>query len=195
MLIAVTYAVLKSFKALPFDSYRLMHLVWEVNYPLLVVWLPAAYALDWLGRFPPYVSGWISTAVEILIIALFLSSMALFWYFVATEIELRRQGKSGLRFTGTFKESLAVGILFLFGALALFYAYGIRLNWITPWRGRTTPLEVAICHGDLFFRRLIMVIWGLVFLRLAIHDLIVVWIRKEPLTSTPASRAVGQGVN
>jgi len=180
VLILIAYIVFKASPAFPSEGYRLMDLIWRVNYPLTAALLPSGYVIDGLCRYLPGITGgWIETATAILFITFLLSSMALFWYFVATEIEMRRQGKSRLRFAGTVKGSLAVAVLFVFGTAALFYAYRTSLDWISPGNRSATFLEVAIFHGDLYFERLIMVIWGLIFLRMAIHDFIILWVKKE----------------
>jgi hypothetical protein len=173
VVLVVTFYALKFSHALPWEGYRLQRLILEVNFLVMAVWIAIGVTLEWLTRFLPSLSGWREVAVETVLVTLFLSSLALFWYFVGAEIEMRRQGKSRLRLTGNLKELLAISALFLLGAGALFGAHNIPLDWIMHWRTRTTPLEVAISYGDLYFRRLILIVWGLIFLRLAIHDLII----------------------
>ena len=82
-------------------------------------------------------------------------------YFAADEIELRRQGRSRLRFNGGLQETIAIESLLLFGVGAFFKAYVTRFHLTPHDRTFPTPFEVAIYQGDFYITRLILVVWGL----------------------------------
>ncbi len=172
MLIFFTFYAFKFFHGVPLEAYRLQKQILALNYPVLTSWVAIALAMEWLQQFLPSLGGWLDRSVETLLIGLFLTSLVLFWYFAADEIELRRQGRSRLRFNGGLQETIAIGVLLLFGVGAFFKAYVTRFDPTPHDRTFPTPFEVAIYQGDFYITRLILVVWGLVFLRLALYDLI-----------------------
>jgi hypothetical protein len=62
--------------------------------------------------------------VVVLIGVVFISSVAAFWYFVVSEIEMRARGESMLRFRNRPVELIVATSLLCFGVGAGFYAYG-----------------------------------------------------------------------
>jgi hypothetical protein len=173
VLIVITFFTLKLRHALPLEAYRLHRLIMtEVNYPVFTVWVAIAAVMEWLSPFLPNLTGWPKFGAGSLLVGLFVSSLVLFWYFAVGEVELRQQGRSRLRFSGAFKKSIVIGVFFLFGAGALVVAYITQFDPSPHCRTSATPFEVAIYQGDFYFRRLILVVWALLFLRLALYDLI-----------------------
>jgi len=155
-------------RVLHVDYHPFQQLVLSVDYPILTVFLAIAYPLDrWMFPLP----GWLSGAVGAGFLGLLLLGISLFWYLVVAEIEMRRHGKSMLRFSGWAKELLAVTALLLFGAGAFIEAHRIGsifffLDW---WH---TLVSLAAAFPGEFLRMLIMSAWGVLFVALAIHDLI-----------------------
>lgn len=93
-------------------------LVTRLNYPLMECWWILDYVLYRL-HLPNPDSGVVFLALVLVVGFVFLSSVALFWYLVVREIELRIQRKSLLKFTGTIRPMLASAVLFCTGVGAL----------------------------------------------------------------------------
>jgi hypothetical protein len=149
-----------------YDPFR--RLVLSVDYPIWTVFLTIAYPLD---RLMPPLPGWLCVALGAVFLALLLLGIALFWYLVVAEIEMRRQGKSMLRFSGWVKELLAVTVLLLFGAGAFIEAHRIWSIFFFGLPSHTLLSLPAACPGE-FLSMLILSAWGVLFVALAIHDLI-----------------------
>jgi hypothetical protein len=154
----------------PIDYYA-QKLILKINYPLLPVWVATGYPVDRVTPHLPALWGWRDIVVRTVFGALVVSGVALFWYFVVTEAEVRRHGKSMLRFSGAFKELLTVTLMFLLGVGAFIYAYNSRLSWIPHARSRGTVVELAAAIADQFLGGLILITWGAVLIGLAVHDL------------------------
>jgi hypothetical protein len=148
-----------------YDPFR--RVVLCVDYPIWRPFLAIAYPLDRLMAPWP---GWLSGAAGAVFLALFLLGIPLFWYLVVAEIEMRRHGKSMLRFSGWTKELLAVTVLLLVGAGAFIEAHRVGSHFFgLPWH---TLLSLpTACPGE-FLSMLILSAWGVLFVALAIHDLI-----------------------
>jgi hypothetical protein len=149
-----------------YDPFR--RLVLSVDYPIWTVILAIAVLL---ARLMPALPGWLSVAVGAVFVALLLLGIALFWYLVVAEIEMRRHGKSMLRFSGWIKELLAVTVLLLFGAGAFIEAHTIGSAFFfgEAWN---TLLSLAAARPGEILNMLILTAWGVVLVGLAIHDLI-----------------------
>lgn len=145
--------------------------VTQVDFPLLVLWSPIVHSLDrFTGHFP-VLRGAPFMLIVLIVAVVFLSSVALFWYFVVNEIEMRRRGKSLLRFSGWSKQLFMTAILFSFGIGAAFKAYGeARALWYS---GR----------GEGVFNGVFLVAWGIVFIGTGIRDL-AVFLNNRPKSST-----------
>jgi len=171
-----------------YDPFR--RVVLSVDYPIWTVFLAIAVLL---ARLMPALPGWLSVAVGAVLLAVLLLGIPLFWYLVVAEIEMRRHGKSMLRFSGWIKELLAVTVLLLFGAGAFIEAHRIWSIFFfgLPWH---TLLSLpAACPGE-FLSMLILSAWGVLFVALAIHDLITFLKgRAQGTTSAGSSSAPGPG--
>jgi hypothetical protein len=97
-------------------------LVERLNYPLMAFWLSIDSIANRLHL--PNPSAESAFAVSILAAGIvLLSSVAVFWYLVVREIELRKEGKSLFRFSGWIRPVVTVIVLFCAGADAVFSAY------------------------------------------------------------------------
>jgi hypothetical protein len=88
----------------------------------VVFWLSINFALERLPLPNPH-GGSVLTVGTLALGIVFLSSVALFWYLVVREIELRRQGKSLLRFSGWIRPLFSIIVLFCIGVGAVISAY------------------------------------------------------------------------
>jgi hypothetical protein len=135
-------------------------LVNKMNFPLMAVWSVCFWALDRATPYLPTLTG-VFFAVAIFVIAvLVVSSVALFWYFVIAETEMRSYGRSILRSTDRLKELLIIGLLFCLGAGTFIYAYSYVRSCFY------FRMAEAILGGSL------LVAWGVVFVVLSVHDAI-----------------------
>ncbi|HWR17813.1 MAG TPA: hypothetical protein VN577_23490 [Terriglobales bacterium] len=138
-----------------------------VNIPLVFAWYPILWLLE---HASPYLSpeGGAPLILGIIVFGLILVlSIALFWYFVVTEIELRKQGKSLLKFPDWFRElAVAVG-LFGFGIGAIVCA-------ITDQQSRLWMHFGGINFGIalVILPPLILLVWAVVLIGISIHDFI-----------------------
>jgi magnesium-transporting ATPase (P-type) len=153
-------------------GYYAQRLILKINYPLLPIWVATGYPVDRVTPHLPALWGWRDIAVRSMFGALVVSSVALFWYFVITEAQMRRHHKSMLRFSGAFKESLTVTLMFVLGVGALIYAYNSRLSWIPHARSQGSALELAAAITDQFLGGLVLITWGAVLIGLAVDDLV-----------------------
>jgi hypothetical protein len=159
-------------------SYQILRglhlLVHEVNYPIWTVFVAmlvrATQLLSPLPRWL-YVPTWIYAVLAFVVAALLALGIALLWYLLITEVEMRRHGKSVMRFSSRWKELLVVTILFLFGAGALVRAYTIASSVI---HGRMSYLGLflRVARWDEILAMLILAAWGIVLTGVAVHDLI-----------------------
>lgn len=143
------------------DIFALQNLVLKLNFPLVVIWSPVFYALDRLSPYLPPLHGVFFAMAVILVGSLLCSTVALLWYFVMTEIEMRRHGKSMLRPTGWFKKLLIAGLLFCFGVGTIIHAYFYAKSFFY-----FRPSQ-AVLGGFL------LLAWGTTCARIAGHDLLV----------------------
>lgn len=142
-------------------------LIQTLNYPVWAVFIPIVVQADkWLRPLPE----WLGKGLAFALAALIPVAIALLWYLVVTEIEMRRHGKSILRFSGWWKELLAVTMLFLFGAGAFIKAYRIG-STIVHRRIPDIRLLLAIARWDEILGMLILTAWGIVLTGVAIQDL------------------------
>jgi hypothetical protein len=158
-----------------YEILRGLHvLVHEVNYPVWTVFIAtvvrAAQLLHPLPRWlcvPP----WLYAVLAFAAAALLGLGIALLWYLLITEVEMRRHGKSMLRFSRWWKELLAVAILLLFAAGAFVKAYGIGSTII---HGRLSYLRLflAVARWNEILGMLILTAWGVALTGVAIHDLV-----------------------
>jgi len=175
------------FHKLPWELWDLRRAILNISYPVCVAWLGVAIALDWLSQFLPSLPQSSALITAVLGFSLFFFSVGYFWYFMASEMELRRQGRSRLRFAGAVKQSTAIGGLLLFGIGALLLAFNTRYNPIALGRRRATPSEVAIPFLNLYIQRLILIVWGLIFMRLAIYEVMTLVRNKSNTALAPTS--------
>jgi hypothetical protein len=139
-----------------------LHVVTKMNYPLLIVLSPILDTLNWLGRFLPTPTGGFRSSIAIVAAVLLTSTVALFWYFVLSEIEMRRHGKSMLRFRRRPVEVAALAVLFISGIGAIRYAW-------------TDGLLLVHIHGskiEAFVGGLVLLIWGILLIGISIFDLL-----------------------
>jgi hypothetical protein len=163
---ALQLAVHKRVLHVDCDPFR--RVVLSMDYPIWTVFLATAYPLT---RLTVPLPGWLYVAEGAVLLAVLLLGIPLFWYLVVAEIEMRRHGKSMLRFSGWIKELLAVTVLLLFGAGAFIEAHTIGSVFFfgEAW---STLLSLAAARPGEFLSMLILTAWGVLFVALAIHDLI-----------------------
>jgi hypothetical protein len=164
-----------------YDPFR--RLVLSVDYPIWTVFLAIAYPLD---RLMAPLPGWLSGAVGAVLVALLLLGIPLFWYLVVAEIEMRRHGKSMLRFSGWIKELLALTVLLLFSAGAFILAHAIART-ILPQSWGGVSIFLVPAYACKLLSVLILTAWGIVLAGLAIHDLIALLKGEAPRASTAGS--------
>ena len=151
------------------DYEPLWRLARSVNYPLWLVFLAIAYPISWLLS-PSLTGEWVYIGA-IAVLVLFLLGVALFWYVVVTEVEMRSQGMSNLRFSGWFKELLAVTIIFLLGAGAFVRAYDSGRTILAEQRWYV-GLGLAPSRAFDFLSMLILTGWAIILVGLALHDFV-----------------------
>lgn len=135
-------------------------IVMGLNFPLAVLWIVVFYPITALGNFLPPVSKILLAAGTVAVAVLLVSSVALFWYLVVREVEMRRAGTSMLRCSGMFGQLLTATVLLCCGGGAIFYSYAVS----SPlWHAR--PVD-AVLEGSF------PTIWGIVFIAIAVHDLL-----------------------
>lgn len=146
-----------------------LHIVTKMNFPLLIIMYPILDALNWLGRFLPTLTGVLGWSIAIVDAVLLILIDALFWYFVLSEIEMRRHGKSMLRFKRHPVEVLVLAILFASGVGAIRYAY-------------TDGVLLMQIHGskiEAFIGGFFLLVWGTVLIGTSISDLLSCWKTRE----------------
>jgi hypothetical protein len=165
---------------LDYDPFR--RLVLCVDYPVWTIFLAVAYPVDRLMAPTPR---WLSGAVGTLFVALLLSAIPLFWYFVVAEVGMRAHGASMLRFSGWRKELLAVAILLLLGGRAFVEAYtaASAFFFLEAW-DILLSLAIARWHETLCI--LILTAWGIVLTGVAIHD-VIAFVRGRARGTRPAA--------
>lgn len=140
------------------DALSLQKLVVKLNFPLVIVWSPVLYAADRTSGSFAWLSGSLFIAVSLLIGAVFASSVAAFWYFLVSEIEMRTRGESMLRVNNWPAELAVATVLLCFGAGTGFYAYGSIKSLIY-----VRPFE-AIVGGSF------LIIWAAIFIAACVSD-------------------------
>jgi len=166
-----------------YEVLRGLHvLVHQVNYPVWTIFAAMVVRTAQLLRPLPrwlYIPTWLYAVLAFAVAALLALGIALLWYLLITEVEMRRHGKSMLRFSRRWKELLAVAILLLFGAGAFIKAYNIGSPVI---HGRISYIRLfpVAARWDEVVGMLILMAWGVLLTGVAIHDLIAI-LRGKPL--------------
>jgi hypothetical protein len=166
LLVVAVYALPKFmsiYKKLFLESavYFTQDLIDKMNFPLVAIWSPILLAADKLSSYFPPLTGLIFVVAAITFSGLVLSSVAVFWYFFVTEIEMRRRGKSMLMLSRLPKQLSVTVVLLLFGVGALIYAY---TSAVRP-SGHLNINEDKIPGGVILFA------WGIALIGIAVHDL------------------------
>ena len=132
--------------------------VTKLNFPLAVVLFPVAYILE---RFTPYMPS-ISARYLVVVVAavsvLLASVVAVFWYMVVKEIEMRRQRQSLFHFQNRAGQIVAISIMLAMGAGGVLYAYvyARKMFYFRPAEG----VAGAAC----------LALWGVALILLSIKD-------------------------
>lgn len=109
-------------------------LVTALNFPVVAFWFCLFYIANRV-HLPNPNAGLFYWILIVSFSIAFLSSIALFWYLVVREVELRRNGDSLLRWSGVLKRTVALVGLLAVAAGALGYAYlDIRKQVPIVWR-------------------------------------------------------------
>jgi hypothetical protein len=141
------------------------NLLIALNYPVIAFWYCALYIFDRL-HVPNVPSGVLFWVLTITVSILFLSSIALFWYFVVREVELRRRRDTLLRFPGTLVPTVSMLVFFLVGVSALVYAYMQSKSELSlVWRNGSTVGLFLVLLPDVF-----LVAWAIVLIWAAVSD-------------------------
>jgi hypothetical protein len=140
-------------------------LITRLNYPLALFWFSVVYAIDRLPLPDPN-PGLGFTALALVAGIVFLASVALFWYLVVREIELRLQGKSLLRFSSRFWSFVTILVLFCLGAGALISGYldGLKQIPFMLRNGSAIGLFLTILT-DMF-----VLAWGITLTGMSVSD-------------------------
>ncbi len=146
----------------------------KANFPLAVLWFPIFRALEWASSSsnPSLARGAAGvTALVVLDTAVF-SSMALFWYFVVVEIEMRKRKASHIRFAGQHMERLKATVMMLFGLGAAVFAFhdGHRLVVLDQLNLHRFFWSSVV--ADAFIGGLFLVAWGAAFIAMGVHDMV-----------------------
>jgi len=146
------------------------HMVMDMNFPLAMIWWPITHTSELSSNYFPLVrfsSG--MGMVQVVVAALFATtlylSIALFWYFVVTELWMRTHGKSLVRFSNRIAETIKVFVLFLCGLGTFAYACReVLLPFLRHWTfSGLWPVEITASV-------LFLVAWGIIFVGFAIED-------------------------
>jgi hypothetical protein len=142
------------------------HLLLNLTFPLVLVWWPLVNALSWFaGLLSHRVGGLAVVIVGGAVTFALICSVAVFWYFIVVEIEMRRQGKSLVRFSSLVTEFLKVTFCVVFGLASLVHTYTETLR----------PFRYGLArHGlwpeELVLSALFLATWGIAFLALSVLD-------------------------
>jgi hypothetical protein len=142
------------------SAFSFQNVAVKLNFPLAAAWSIVFYTVERLNPYLPDVKGLLFVPALIVVAALLASSVAVFWYFVLTEVEMRRHGRSMLRFNGWFKEISVAGFLFCFGSGTLLHAYSYATSTFY-----FHPIEVV-------FGAFFLVAWGVTLVGLSVYDIL-----------------------
>jgi hypothetical protein len=139
-------------------------IIMNLNFPLVIIWWPIIQAIEWLNGYLPFLREPSTTGTIGIALALF-SSIALFWYFVVAEIQMRGDGKSLVRFSNRTVELVKVVVLFLCGVGTLFHAYTETMR-----PSRHGLSHYGLWPVEIILSLLFLVAWGGTFIGLSIFD-------------------------
>jgi hypothetical protein len=152
----------------------------KMNFPLLVLWLPVVYPITY-GLSTSYLN-LPAGAPLVAIVGVFdlavLVSVALFWYGVIAEAEMRRHGSSLIRSSMRIVEVLKATVLAVTGVGAVAYACwdGHRLLLL----GRSNPSAFYWSSVvDAIIGEPLLVIWAVVLIMTSVQDLMVAFRKSE----------------
>lgn len=154
-------------------------IVGKLNFPLLVLWFPVVYPINYLLynsnlNLP-------SEVPLVVILGVFalaaLASVALFWYFVVAEVEMRSHGSSLIRSLRRMLEILKAVVLAVAGVGAVAYACwdGHRLLIL----GQNNRSLYGSSMADAMIGGLILVIWAIVLIKMSVRDVMVALLKNE----------------
>lgn len=142
------------------------NIVAQLNYPLTASGHFIALALE-RSPLPNPSDGVVFAVLVVVGRIVLLACVALFWYLVISELELRREGRSYLHFSHRVGALVAVAVLLSFAVGAVFSAY----------RDATVRLPSVLRDGSRmgFFitviPELLLVAWAVLLVGLAVADL------------------------
>jgi hypothetical protein len=101
----------------------------QLNFPVLAAWSPLVYVLDHFGRKLP-ANGVVFDTLTLVGGLLFLSTIAIFWYLLVREAELRRSGKSLLKSSRSSVQVAVSVVIITLGMIAAFRSYSeVTVLW------------------------------------------------------------------
>jgi len=145
-----------------------LHLLMKLNFPLVLLWLPISYPLNYLfSILSPYRSVFITAGVLAFVAAA--ASVAWFWNFVMIEVHRRKRGDSLIRFSKRSVELLKVAGIATAGITAIAFAVWdgrrlLLLGEVNRWTLYWSSMVDAIVGG------LFLAIWAAILIRVAIED-------------------------
>lgn len=140
-----------------------LDIVIKLNFPLSLLWAPILYLTRSYFSFS-------TSVVTVLLDIAILTSVGLFWYVVAAEIQVRSCGGSLIRSSKKWLEVPRAGVFLLLGTCAITYAF---------WDAHRLLLIGQLNNGEVYWSSmldgigggLLLLVWAVVLIRSSIKDL------------------------
>jgi len=142
------------------DASFVKDLVGKLNFPLETMWTVIFLGIDRLSRYVPRLPNSLFNIALLAVGLLIVLSVAAFWWFVLSEVEVRLQGRSFMRRS---RPSTQAPISF---ALAVLGVWAI----VEACRAPMAPFNSGNENYYLLVRGLILFIWAAILLIVAIFD-------------------------
>lgn len=155
-------------RTLSFYVLPLRHTLLNLNFPLVILWWPIIEFIEVLSGYLAFLSqqtGMLAIIAAGVTAVGVISSVALFWYFVVVEIQMRSKGKSLVNSSNVALNFAKVSIFFLCGVGTFIHAYSetIRLfqHGLAPY---------GLWPAEIVLGALLLTVWGTTFIGVSIAD-------------------------
>jgi hypothetical protein len=148
------------------------HLMLKLNFPLVILGLPAIYLGDL--AFPQMNSraGALGAVISGVYVLVLLASTAAFWYFIIVEVEMRKRRASCFRFSGRLMEKLKATVMILIGLSAAVYAFWDGHRLVILDQVNRHYLFWSAVVADALIGGLILIGWAVVLITMGVQDMV-----------------------
>jgi len=138
--------------------HRAREILIGINFPVVVVSIVVFAPIKWIVEYLSEINRTVALVAQALVLGMVLIGVALFWYLLVKEVELRRRQQSMLRSANSTKQHLVTVMLVVCGLGSALYGY------VTSRPLLYDPPMDAVLNGGF------PILWGGLSIGIAIYD-------------------------